>query len=33
VKTVTGAPMGSRLLAKVVAGESINLMMINNKLC
>jgi hypothetical protein len=33
VKTVTGAPMGSRFLAKVVAGENINLLMIKKKLC
>jgi hypothetical protein len=29
VKNVTGAPMGSPFLAKVVAGESVNLLMIN----
>ena len=28
VKNVTGAPMGSPFLAKVVAGESVNLLMI-----
>jgi hypothetical protein len=33
VKNVTGAPMGLRLLANVVAGESINLLMIKKKLC
>jgi len=33
VKTAIGAPMGSAFLAKVVAGESINLLMIEKKLC
>jgi hypothetical protein len=33
VKNVTGAPMGSAFLAKVVAGESIHLLMIEKKLC
>ena len=33
VKTAIGAPMGSAFLAKVVAGESINLLMIEEKLC
>jgi hypothetical protein len=33
VKDVTGAPMGSRFLAKVVAGESINILMIKKKMC
>ncbi len=33
VKNVTGAPMGSHFLAKVVAGESVNLLMIKKKLC
>jgi hypothetical protein len=33
VKDVTGAPMGSAFLAKVVAGESVNSLMIKNKLC
>lgn len=32
VKNVTGAPMGSPLRAKVVAGESVNLLMIKKKL-
>ena len=32
VKNVTGAPMGSAFLAKVVAGESVNLLMIRMKL-
>ena len=31
VKAVTGAPMGSHFLATVVAGESVNLLMIKKK--
>lgn len=32
VKNVTGAPMGSPFLARVVAGESVNLLMIKNEI-
>ena len=32
VKNVTGAPMGSRFLANVVAVESVNLLMIKNEI-
>jgi hypothetical protein len=32
VKNVTGAPMGSRFLANVVAGESVNLLMIKKEI-
>lgn len=33
VKNVTGAPMVSHFRAKVVAGESVNLLMIKKILC
>ncbi len=32
VKNVTGAPMGSHFLAKVVVGESVNLLMIKKEI-
>jgi len=32
VKNVTGAPMGSHFRAKVVAGESVNLLMIKKEI-
>jgi hypothetical protein len=32
VKNVTGAPMGSHFLANVVAGESVNLLMIKKEI-